>query len=84
MLVTVKAFAVIVPPAKLPKKSRLTSVSAAFVDVAFVVSLTLAATCVEVLPPTVLTVVALCVPVTSPVNEPLKFLAVVALVAFRD
>src|SRR5437016_4931534 len=37
----------------------------------------LAAVC----PPTKLTTVALCVPVTSPANEPLKLVALVALVA---
>ena len=40
-----------------------------------------AATFAAVCPPTELTTVALCVPVTSPDNDPLKLVAVVAVVA---
>jgi hypothetical protein len=74
-------FAVIVPAAKLPDASRFTSVLTVSALVAAFAAVVAVATFAAVWPPTVLTTVALCVPVTSPLNDPVKFVAVVAVVA---
>jgi hypothetical protein len=72
------------PAAKLPLASRLTIVLAVSRLVAAFARTVAAATFAAVCPPTVLTTVALCVPVTSPLNDPVKLVAVVAVVAFPD
>src|SRR5579863_7563997 len=73
--------AVMVPAEKLPDASRFTMALAALRFVAALARTAPAATFEAVCPPTVLTTVALCVPVTSPVSEPEKLVAVVAVVA---
>lgn len=84
-VVAVEAFplssAVIVFAVKLPEASRLTIAFGALVSVAPFAVVTAEATFVALCPPTLDTTVAPCVPVTSPVSEPLKLAAVVAIVA---
>jgi hypothetical protein len=72
------------PAAKLPFASRFTIVLAVSRLVAAFASTVAAATLAADCPPTVLTIVALCVPVTSPLNDPVKLVAVVAVVALPD
>jgi len=74
-------FAVIVFAIKLPALSLLTIASGVFALVASFASMVAAATFAAVCPPTSLTTVALCVPVTSPLNGPVKLVAIVAVVA---
>src|SRR5580658_1171029 len=69
------------PAAKLPLASRFIIVLAVSRLVAAFASTVAAATFAAVCPPTKLTTVALCVPVTSPLNDPVKLVAVVAVVA---
>jgi len=73
--------AVIVPALKLPDASRLTIVLAVLLLVAAFARTVAEATFAAVCPPTVETTVAPCVPVTSPVNDPVKLVLVVAVVA---
>ena len=79
--VTIESIMLISCAAKLPVPSRNTSVLATAVFVAAATSTVAAATLAAVWPPTKLTTVAPCVPVTSPDNDPLKFVAIVAVVA---
>jgi hypothetical protein len=76
--------AVIVPAEKLPLPSLFTITPELFAEVALLAAIVAAFTDVAVDPPTFDTTVAACVPITSPDNEPLKFVAVVAVVAFPD
>ena len=64
-----------------PDALRLTIALAVFALVAALARTVAAATLAAVCPPTKLTTVALCVPVTSPLKEPEKLVAVVAVVA---
>ena len=73
--------AVMVPAAKLPEASRLTMVLTVSALVAALAAVVAEATLAADWPPTVLTTVADCVPVTSPESDPLKLVAVVAVVA---
>src|SRR5579863_1032770 len=77
----IPSFILISCAAKLPVLSRFTMAFAVLRFVAALAKTAPAATFAAVCPPTVLTTVALCVPVTSPVNEPEKLVAVVAVVA---
>jgi hypothetical protein len=84
-LVAVDAFplsvAVIVPAAKLPEASRFTIVLPVLTFVALLAAAVAEAIFAAVAPPTVATAVELCVPVTSPESEPVKFVALLAVVA---
>ncbi len=72
---------VISPAIKLPLASRLTIVPAVLASVAALARIVAAFTFDAVDPPTVETTVAPCVPVTSPASDPLKLVAVPAVVA---
>src|SRR4029434_977283 len=77
----ISSVTLISPAEKPPVAVRLTMVLAVFALVAALASTVAAATLAAVCPPTKLTTVAPCVPVTSPINDPLKLVAVVAVVA---
>src|SRR5579863_3545275 len=77
----IPSFILISCAAKLPVLSRFTMALAVLRFVAALARTAPEATFAAVCPPTVLTIVALCVPVTSPVSEPEKLVAVVAVVA---
>ncbi len=80
-LLTTSSVTLIAPAEKLPDASRLTIALAVLAAVAALASTVAAATLLAVCPPTVLTTVAPCVPVTSPLRDPEKLVAVVAVVA---
>jgi len=84
VLLITSSVMLIKPAAKLPLASRFTIVLAVLRFVAAFARTVAAATFAAVCPPTVLTTVAPCVPVTSPLNDPEKLVAVVAVVAFPD
>src|SRR5215213_9551415 len=73
--------AVMVPAKKLPEASRLTMAPAVFASAAALAAFAPEATLAALAPPTEETTVADCVPVTSPARLPLKFVALVAVVA---
>ena len=72
---------VIILVVKFPDALRATIVEAVFDDVAAFAAVAPDATLAAVTPPTRLTTVAVCVPVTSPISDPVKFVAFVAVVA---
>src|SRR5580658_1357011 len=80
LLITVSV--ILISPAENPPDDvRLTIVLAVSALVAAFARTVAAATFAALCPPTKLTTVAVCVPVTSPLNEPEKLVAVVAVVA---
>src|SRR5262249_5533251 len=74
-------FAVIVPALKLPEPSLFTIAFGVLVAVAAFAAVVAKATFAADCPPTKDTTVAPCVPVTSPANDPVKFVVLPAVVA---
>src|SRR6266404_1116358 len=80
-LLITSSVTLIAPAEKPPVAVRFTIALAVLALVAALARTVAAATLAAVCPPTVLTTVAPCVPVTSPARDPLKLVAVVAVVA---